>query len=149
MHKVSTIQITKPLTILGKHFTGDYSKSPQFVTEVQNALQNENIAFTPYKVIGIYYDDPRETKPEELRSFHAVFPTDDENITKSNLESMSLEGKFLQVRVEGDPSKTIFEGYGSLFNYIAENNVKVKSNSGYQISSFENGMVTTEILMEI
>jgi len=149
MHKVSTVQLTEPIRIIGKHFTGDYSRSPQYVTEVQDILKTEQIAFTPYTVIGIYFDDPREKKPEDLKSFHAVFPLDDQDISKSKLEFMSLEGTFLQVRVQGDPTKTIFEGYGSLFNHIAENNVKVKSNAGYQITSLENGVITTEILMQI
>ena len=42
--------------------------------------------------------------------------------------------------------KAIYEGYDALFNYIAENNVKLKSPAGYQVSTIDNGNIVTEIL---
>ena len=149
IHKINSISIEEPIVLLGRHFTGDYFNSQKYVTEVQEQIQREKIEFTPYKVAGIFYDNPQEKKADELRSFHAVFPTDKKSIGKSLLEKFELKGNFLQVKVVGDPSKTIFEGYGALFNYIRENGVQLKSNAGFQISSFENGQITTEILMEL
>jgi effector-binding domain-containing protein len=146
---VSTIIIDEPIISLGKQFTGDYSQSQQYVMDVQETLKKEKIDFIPFKILGIFYDNPQEKAATELRSFHALFPTANPKSTPDSLERIELKGKFLQVIVQGDPSMSIMKGYGALFNYIQQNNVQLKSNTGYQISTFEKGEMSTEILMEI
>ncbi|HYF30146.1 MAG TPA: GyrI-like domain-containing protein [Chitinophagaceae bacterium] len=146
---VTPINIKEPIVVLGKHFTGDYSRTQQFIIEVQNILKSENIDFIPYKVLGIYYDNPGEKSPDELRSFHAVFPVPGAAVERSSLEKFELEGGFLQVKVIGDPFKTIMNGYNAMFAYIREHQVQLKSAAGYQVSTFENGEIHTEILMQV
>lgn len=146
---ISSISIKEPILLLGKHFRGDYQNSQRYVTEVQNLLSAEEIEFVPFKVLGIFYDNPRDKNADELRSFHAVFAVDGNSAEKTSLERFILKGDFLSVKVVGDPSKAILEGYGSLFDYIGTKSIKLKSNAGFQISSFENGQITTEILMEL
>jgi len=146
---INTIGIDVPILLLGKHFTGDYSNSQNYVTEVQDLLKTEGIEHVPFKVMGVFYDNPQEKKVDELRSFHAVYPIDPVASEKSSLEKFLLHGNFLQVKIKGDPSKTIFEGYGALFSHIKEHNVQLKSNACYQIMSLENGQITTEILMKL
>ena len=147
--EVKTIAITEPITILGRHFAGDYYHSQKYIMEVQDTLKRENIEFAPFKVFGIYYDNPGEKNDNELRSFHGLFPDTLSSSQKTSLETLELTGKFLQTKVKGDPSITIMEGYGALFSYLQQNAVKLSSQAGYQISTFENGEITTEILMKI
>jgi hypothetical protein len=45
--------------------------------------------------------------------------------------------------------KSIYDGYGALFTHIQQNNIKLESPTGYQISTFENGTVITEIYMKM
>jgi hypothetical protein len=64
------------------------------------------------------------------------------------LIEMSISGSCLYIKVSGDPVKSIYEGYSAIFNYIRENNIVLKSTAGYQVSTFENGIITTEIYMQ-
>jgi len=146
---VTIITITDPIVVLGRHFTGDYYHSQKYIMEIQDILKKEDIGFAPFKVFGIYYDNPGEKSEDELRSFHGVFPDTVSSLKKTSLETLKLTGKFIQTKVKGDPSTTIMEGYGALFSYIQQNGVKLKSQAGYQTSTYENGEMATEILMEI
>jgi hypothetical protein len=147
--RVSTVFIDEPVISFGRHFTGDYSQSQKYILEVQDILKKEGIEYTPFKVMGIFYDNPQEKPASDLRSFHAVFPLPGFQNAQTSLERFEVKGKFLQVNVKGDPSISIMEGYGILFKYIQENRIRLKSPAGYQVSTFENGEVSTEILMEI
>lgn len=146
---VSVVSITEPIKMIGKTFTGDYGKSQQYVTEIQEIARRENISFIPHRVVGIYYDNPQEKAPNALRSFHGVFAEDEQSVENSSLEKKEFSGRFLYVQLKGDPSKVIYEGYGALFNHLQQNEMRLRSNAGYQISTFENGEITTEIYLEI
>lgn len=146
---VSVVTITEPMLLIGKTFIGDYGKSREFVMEVQEIISRENIPFVPYKVVGIYFDDPREKAPDTLQSFHGVFPQGKHSIENSSLEKKEFSGRFLYVQLQGDPSKVIYEGYGAMFQYLQQHDMQLRSNAGYQISTFANGEITTEIYLEI
>jgi DNA gyrase inhibitor GyrI len=144
---VAIITITEPVELIGRHFLGDYGASHKHIMEVQDSLKQHHIGFVPFKVFGIYYDDPMTKNASECRSFHAVFPEKMDEDLPQGLERFKLSGKFIQTILKGDPSKTIMMGYGALFNHIRQNGIKLASQAGYQISSFEHGEITTEILM--
>ncbi len=146
--KVTEITLAKPIIVVGKLFTGDYAKSPEYISVTMEILRSAGISFDERKVIGVYYDNPNNKKPEELKSFQGVF-IDHSNIEiPGELEICQLKGNFLYVKATGDIMKAIYEGYDALFNYIAENNVKLKSPAGYQVSTIDNGNIVTEIYME-
>lgn len=146
---VSIVTITEPMIVVGKTFVGDYAKSQQFVTEVQDILSSENTPFIPYKVMGIYYDNPQEKSPDTLRSFHGVFPQGEQSVKNSSLEKKELSGKFLYVQLQGDPSRVIYDGYAALFAHLQQHGIQLRSSAGYQISTFQDGEITTEIYLEI
>ncbi len=57
-----------PYTLVYKKHVGDYGKTPAIQNEIYySLLNNEKIRTT--KGFGIYFDDPREVKKENLRSF--------------------------------------------------------------------------------
>ena len=62
MPTVTTIQISTPIEVIGKHFTGDYFNSQKYVTEVQEGLKTQGIDFVPFKVMGVFYDNPQEKR---------------------------------------------------------------------------------------
>lgn len=146
---VKNINLDSPLIAVGKSFTGDYAKSPQFVTEVQTILAKTYTPFIPNKVLGVYYDNPEKTKPEELKCFQGVFLEDDRDTFDPSLSKLTLNGSYLYTKVTGDPTKTIYEGYNAIFSHIQENGIALKSNAGFQLSTFENNTLTIEIYMEI
>jgi DNA gyrase inhibitor GyrI len=147
--KVKTVTLDGPLTVVGKIFTGDYANSPAYITEVQKELEAQFIPFVPYTVIGVYYDNPQTTPAAGLKSFQGVFVQDEGAKINNPLTRMLLQGNYLHVKVTGEPMKAIYDGYGALFSYIQANNVTLKSPAGYQVSTFENGSITTEIYMEL
>lgn len=147
--KVQIIQIDSAITAVGKSFLGDYADSPRYATEVQKLLSNASIPFIPNKVLGVYYDNPESTPLAHLRSFQGFFLTEESRFIDPSLSRLSIQGNYLHTRVSGDPDKIVFEGYNAIFWHIQENGIALKSSAGYQISSFENNIVTIDIYMEI
>ena len=151
MHKteVKEVNIESPIKAVGKVFTGDYAKSPQFVMELQTLFKEQQIPFFENKVLGVYYDDPSKKMPEELKSFQGLFPSPEYTAQDTALEEISIEGKYICAKVSGNPPKSIYEGYDALFKFIEKNGVRLESTISYQVSSFENGIITTEIYLKI
>jgi len=149
--EVQEIKLSNPITAIGKVFIGDYGNSQQYITEVHDLLSQKSIPFIDNKVMGVYYDNPQDKKPEELRSFQGAFLSNQSDIDKidSTLTQLTLQGNCIYTKISGDPIQSIFEGYGALFNYIQDQKITLRSNSGYQISTYENGRITTEIYMEV
>lgn len=147
--EVTEINIQSPIRAFGKTFTGDYAQAPVWISELQSKLKEKNIPFLENRVMGIYFDNPMEKKPEELKSFHGIFLKTNDEVPENFLSEMTLSGRYLCTTVSGDPVKSIYEGYGALFNYIEKNGIVLESNTGYQVSSFENGLITTEIYMKM
>ena len=146
---VKTINLDSTVIAVGKTFTGDYAKSPQFITEVQNILSKTSTAFVPNKALGVYYDNPEKKKAEELKCFQGVFLENGADKFDSSLYKLTLKGNYLYTKVAGDTSKIIYDGYNAIFSHIQEHGIALKSHSGFQISTFENNMLTIEIYMEV
>lgn len=146
---VQAINLPTPITVVGKYFTGDYAKSPQFITEIQEILSKSSTPFIPNKFLGVYYDNPEQTKTEDLKSFQGVFLEKENTKLDPSFSKLKIEGNFLYAKVTGDPSKIVYDGYNAIFNHIQENGIALKSNAGFQISTFENNMLTVEIYMQI
>jgi effector-binding domain-containing protein len=147
--QVKVVQIDTDIVAVGKCFVGDYAASPKHASEVQNILTAAAIPFIPNKVMGVYYDNPETTAVENLKCFQGFFLENQEQYIDSTLSRLALKGKYLYTKVTGDPGKIVFDGYNALFSHIQENGIALKSNAGYQVSTFENNIVTVEIYMEI
>jgi effector-binding domain-containing protein len=147
--EVQEIDLLIPIKATGKTFIGDYAKAQQYIIELQAILNQKAVPFIPNRVMGIYYDNPQEKKSEELRSFHGLFLSRNNPSVGKALTEVSLSGKHLYIKVSGDPMKSIYEGYGALFEHMQKQGITLESNTGYQVSTFENGVITTEIYMKI
>ena len=147
--KVEQISIMQPIKAVGKTFTGDYGKSPKFIEEVQNELNKESIRYFPNKVLGIYYDNPFEKKAEELRSFQAVILSEPQQVRNNELTVFELKGNYIYTKVVGDPGKALMDGYNALFAFLNQKALTLKSPAGYQISTFQDGVITTQIYLEL
>jgi DNA gyrase inhibitor GyrI len=146
---VEKINLAVPISAVGKSFTGDYAKSPQYITEVQAILAKTSTSFIPNKAFGIYYDNPEKTEADKLKCFQGVFLQNETDKFDPSLKKLTLIGSYLYTKVSGDSSKIVYEGYNALFSHIQEHGIALRSNSGFQISTFENNMLTIEIYMEI
>ena len=147
--EVKVIDLETPVKSIGKIYTGDYSKSPQYIMEIQAAMKEKNIPFIENKVMGVYYDNPADKKPGELKSFQGVFLKEDIKYSGSSLTEIIISGKCVYTKVSGDPVRSLYEGYNAVFGFIQKNKIELKSSEGYQVSTFENGVITTEIYMRI
>lgn len=148
--EVQVIEVKQPIIAICKEFKGPYNKSTQYIAEVQKMLDKKGIDYKPNRVLGIYFDNPQEKAPEELRSYQGV-PV--ENATEYDLSNSyftySLKGKYLYTKVTGNPSESIQQGYQALFSYIEQNDISLSSPAGIQISTFEEGAIVTEIYMAL
>jgi DNA gyrase inhibitor GyrI len=146
---VEKINLNVPITVVGKTFIGDYAKSPQFVTEVQETLAKTNTTFVPNKALGVYYDNPEKNKPENLRCFQGVFLQNETDDFDASLTKLTLKGNYLYTKKTGDPAKIVYEGYSEIFGYVHKHRFALKSHSAFQVSTFENNQLTIEFYMEI
>lgn len=146
---VRTVTLSSPIVAVGKMFTGDYVKSPQYVSEVQEILSATFTPFIPNKALGVYYDNPEKTKAEELKCFQGVFLQDNGDNFDPSLSKLTLKGNYLYTKVTGDPAKIVYEGYNAIFRHIQEHGIALKSHSGFQVSTFENNQLSIEFYMEI
>jgi hypothetical protein len=148
--QVRQIKVSDPIIIIGKLFYGDYSKSRQYVTDVETELKETSTPFIKQTVVGVYYDNPQEKNAADLKSFHGVIATPDISAIPETLTKLSICGDYLYVKVAGeDVMKAIYDGYNALFTHLQQKNLKLKSPAGYQISTFNDGNITTEIYLEL
>lgn len=146
---VQVIALNDPVKLIGKVFTGSYANALSYVTAVQNELTSAEIPFIPYKICGIYYDDPEVTPAAEQRSFQGVVTEGNDDLSGTSLTAMDMAGVFLYTKITGDPMQAIMKGYNDLFAYIQAHQTKLKSNAGYQVLTFSQGLITTELYMQI
>jgi DNA gyrase inhibitor GyrI len=146
---VQVIEVKNPIRVIGKIFTGSYAGASSYVTAVQNELTVAQIPFIPYKICGIYYDDPQATPAAGQRSFQGAVSEGNADLSATSLTAIDIAGLFLYTKVTGDPMQSIMKGYGDLFAYIKAHQTQLKSSAGYQILTFTEGQVITEIYMEI
>src|SRR6478672_8805946 len=99
--EVKEIIVSPPIEAIGKIFIGDYAKSPQYVTELHDLLNNKSIPFILNKVMGVYYDNPSEKKSEDLRSFQGVFLIHENDYCDRSFTKVSLKGRYLYTKVGG------------------------------------------------
>lgn len=147
--RVQVVHIETPIEAVGKLFIGDYAASPKYASEVQSILAAAALTFIPTKVLGVYYDNPENVPVDNLKCFQGFFIENKNDFIPPELSALTLKGKFLYTKVCGDPAKIIFDGYNAIFCHIQENGIALKSSSGYQVSTFENNVITVEIYMEI
>jgi DNA gyrase inhibitor GyrI len=148
--EVEEIALITPIKVIGKVFYGDYGKAYEYIQSVQAELDQHSIRWKKNKVFGLFYDNPNEKKADDLKSFQGVFVEESENQLPSEIPFMTLEvkGKFLYTKVSGS-IESIYKGYEALFMHIATNNIQLKSNAGYQVSTFDGNIMLTEIYMEL
>jgi effector-binding domain-containing protein len=143
------IVLNESPVILGRLFRGDYANSPLFIKEIIKALNNAYIPFIPNKILGVYFDHPQQKKVEDLLSFQGAFIPGEVEVIPFSLERFYLVGNYLYVKVIGEPMNSITQAYEVLFQYVRENNVQLKSQAGHQVSTFENGVISTEVYMQV
>jgi hypothetical protein len=145
---VQEIHLSEPITFVGKIFYGDYTKSHLYIQEVQAELDKHAIAWKKNSVFGIFYDDPREMQGSELKSFHGVFADSVPLLSATELTTITLSGKFVYAKAIGSID-SIYEAYQAIFDFLGDKNLQLKSSVGYQVSTFDQGVITTEIYMEL
>ena len=76
---VSEPLITTPaaITAWGRVFTGAYEATPQFVESLVREFDAIPLGYEPSRVLAVYYDNPEEVAPAELRCFQGLFVADD------------------------------------------------------------------------
>lgn len=146
---VQIIEVKNPIRVIGKAFTGSYADASLYVTSVQNELASAGVPFIPYKICGIYYDDPQVIPAAEQRSFQGVVSEGNTDLSATSLTAIDIAGLFVYTKVTGDPMQSIMKGYSDLFAYIQAHQTQLKSTAGYQILTFAEGQVVTEIYMAI
>ena len=131
-----------------KEFFGPYENVKEYVTEVKEYLTQAHIPSKPFHAFGIYFDDHRTKKPEELRSFQGVILEKETQVEPPYFIYQMKQGKeYLYTKVVGDAM--IVPGYMALFNHMGLQKIKAGASGGHQVVTMEDGKVVFEIYLEI
>jgi effector-binding domain-containing protein len=148
--KVKRITLEKQIVAVCKEFFGPYEKAPEYVTEMKNYLSRAGIPYKPHEVLGVYFDNPQEKKPEELRSFQGVVVEKEVEVKPPYFVYTMKKGtEYLYTKVKGNPMEVIPAGYMAIFNYMGLHKIKAGTSGGHQYVTMEEGMVAFEIFLEI
>ena len=119
--------------VVGLEFTGSYSKSGKWMTEVNEKLKNMGLTFS--KGFGIYYDNPQTTPSEKCRSFvgNILGEKDFNKISELKSAGFKIDSVARSNSVIAEfPLKSnlsymvgAMKAYPVLSKYIAEKNLKV------------------------
>ncbi|TAF34265.1 MAG: hypothetical protein EAZ67_04495 [Cytophagales bacterium] len=145
--KPQIITLEKPILGVCKHVKGDYVRSQHYVQEIQRQLIAFNIPFIPMAVVGVYFDDPRQTPPDEQKSLQGVLVETLPNALPEGFEALSMDGKFLHISTS-DPQK-LGLAYHKIIEYAIENNLQLASPHGKQIATFANNNFLIDIYFEL
>ena len=146
---VERITLQQEIVSVCREFFGPYENVKEYVTEVESYLRKNNIPFPPYNVFGVYFDDPSQKKPEEMRSFQGVVVEKPVTVAAPYFIYRMKRGDYLHTKVGGNPAESIPGAYGALFQYMGTNKIMAGASGGHQHVTMENGQVMFEIYLEI
>lgn len=114
-----TITEVEPMYALVQQQQGPYEQYPEILEELIPVIEEAGIELTgaPF---GIYYDDPAQTKPEELR-WVVGFPVAEDVAAPEGLEAKEYDGgQVALTTVYGEPNWEETTVYDELYTFIAE-----------------------------
>lgn len=148
--KVEKITFDEDVITVCREFRGPFENSQQNTMQVTEYADKAGIAYEPYFAIGVYWGDPANDKPEELRSYHGVKVKSAPKVEPPHFVYTMKKGtEYLHTQVKGDPAKTIPAGYVALFNYMGLNNIRAGASGGHQLMRMEDGEMIIDIYLEI
>jgi len=147
--EVKRLRLENEIHAVLKEFFGPYKNAPQYVTDVENYMQNARLPFKPYNVLGIYFGNPQTDAPEGLRSLQGVVVEEKQPVTPPYFNYTMKKTEYLYTRVVGKPEEVIPAGYLAIFNYTGMHKVRAGSSGGHQHVTMADGQPVFEIYLEI
>ncbi len=148
--EVKQVRLEKDLVAICKEFRGPYAEAPKYVTEMKNYCDEQKIAYRPQHVLGVYFDDPNQPKPEGHRSYQGVVVDDEAEVKPPYfVYKMKMGDEYLYTKVIGKPEEVIPAGYMALFNYMGLKKIQAGSTGGHQVVTMEDGKVVFEIYLKV
>lgn len=130
----ATVQTTYEggYTLVGKEYTGSYSNAGKNMADVTAQLNREGAKYT--RGFGVYYDNPRNTPPEQLRSFVGGILDEKDSTMAPQLREKGFKVESMQrgqALVVSLPLRTnltyiigTMKAYPALNKYLQEKNLK-------------------------
>ena len=151
--EVKQILLDSDVIAICKEFRGPYADVRKYVTEVENYLNENKIAYRPFHVLGVYFDDPNQPHPETHRSIQGLVIEKEIDIKPPYFIYKMKSGEaYLYTKVKGKPTEAdsrIPAGYMALFNYMGLKKIRAGSTGGHQIVTMEGEQVVFEIYLKI
>jgi len=151
--EVKQLRLDQDVIAICKEFRGPYAGVRKYVTEVENYLNENQIAYRPFHVLGVYFDDPNQPHPETHRSIQGLVIEKEIDIEPPYfIYKMRRDEAYLYTKVQGKPTEAdsrIPAGYMALFNYMGLKKIRAGSTGGHQIVTMEGEQVVLEIYLKI
>ncbi len=151
--EVKQVRLDHDIIAICKEFRGPYADARKYVTEVENYLNENEIAYRPFHVLGVYFDDPNQPHPETHRSIQGLVVEKEIDIKPPYfIYKMKSGEEYLYTKVKGKPMEAdsrIPAGYMALFNYMGLKKIRAGSTGGHQIVTMEGELVVFEIYLKV
>ncbi|MCE7991360.1 MAG: GyrI-like domain-containing protein [Roseivirga sp.] len=144
---IEKIKIATTSSYTGRLFYGPYEKTPEFVSELKEALGREGIYYEHFPTVSIYYSDPEDTAPEKLTSFHGVSAN---NNVAGNEEFGTFDfstGDYLAYSTT--QPELIWNAFLHIYEHAGKNGISLSEAPPVLLSSFENNQVNFSFYFKI
>lgn len=136
MH-TNEITIAQTKKFIGAIFNGSYDETSQYLDEIKERLNQQDISFEEFETLSIYYSDPDTTDVDDLTSFNGFLLSDD-IVSDSNFEIIELEKGTYIVSSCSSPEE-IWNMFGEIYTYAQKNRIVITDAPPFLITSIEDG----------
>jgi len=145
--EVERITLSKEIVAVCREFFGPYEQAPAYVTDVEKYLEAQKIPSLPFNAFGVYFDDPSQKRPEELRSYQGVLVEKEVEVKPPYFVYKMKQKEYLHTTAS--PQEALPAGYLALFNYMGLHHIRAGSTGGHQHVTMKDGQVVFDIYLEI
>ncbi|GAB5527709.1 MAG: hypothetical protein Roseis2KO_55810 [Roseivirga sp.] len=136
---IEHIKVARTTSYIGRLFYGPYHKTPEFVSELKEALKKQGILHRAFPTLSVYHSDPEDTAPEKLSSFHGV-PADAPGVENEAFGSMDFSaGDYLAYSTT--LPELIWNAFPRIYEHAGKNAISLSEAPPLLLSSFENDRV--------
>lgn len=144
---IEQIKVARTTSYIGRLFYGSYDKTPEFVSELKEALTEQGIIHQHFPTLSIYYSDPEDTAPEKLTSFHGV-PADVPGTGNETFGAFDFSaGDYLAYSTTHP--ELIWNAFPHVYEHAGKNAISLSEAPPLLLSSFENNQVSFSFYFKI
>ena len=134
--KVTEKNLTGPITMIGKNFTGSYENTSQYLDAVKKDLKDQKIKYHELEAVSVYLSDLSTEKPSNLNSFHGFVIKQDASPKKDYYLRKLEAGKYIVTATK--KPELLWNMFQEAYQYAGKKNITIADVAPVLITTVEN-----------